>query len=259
MTIDGLLLVRHGESVGNVAREQAEGGAGPPAEVIPIDQRDPDVPLSNLGRDQATALGAHLAELPDTRIVAFWSSPYVRAVQTAQLAAGRAGLTVPLRLDERLRDRELGILDRLTSAGVAARFPDEAARRRFLGKMYYRPPGGESWADVALRLRSFVLDLDRTPTGDAAGDAGGGVGGTALIATHDAVILLFRYVLEGLTEQEVLDIAAQQSVGNASVTRLERVAGTGRWRTTEYGTVDHLTRHGSRATEHGAEHDVRPR
>ena len=69
------------------------------------------------------------------------------------------------RLDERLRDRELGILDRLTSAGVEARFLEEGERRRWLGKFYYRPPGGESWADVVLRLRSLLADLDREHPG----------------------------------------------------------------------------------------------
>ena len=80
-------------------------------------------------------------------------SPYLRAVETARLALGaEAAVTI----DERLRDRELGILDALTARGVDARLPQEAARRRWLGKFYYRPPGGEAWTDVALRLRSFL-------------------------------------------------------------------------------------------------------
>ncbi|MDQ1691794.1 MAG: hypothetical protein QOD87_1902, partial [Pseudonocardiales bacterium] len=41
-----LILVRHGESVGNVAREAAESSG---AEVIVMSMRDPDVPLSPLG------------------------------------------------------------------------------------------------------------------------------------------------------------------------------------------------------------------
>ncbi len=67
--------------------------------------------------------------------------------------------------DERLRDRELGILDRLTRLGVKTRYPDEAERRLWLGKLYYRPPGGESWADVALRLRSILDELNTLGTG----------------------------------------------------------------------------------------------
>ena len=71
-------------------------------------------------------------------------------------------------VDERLRDRELGILDALTAHGVDVRLPAEAARRRWLGKFYYRPPGGEAWTDVALRLRSFLRDAAQAADGAGA-------------------------------------------------------------------------------------------
>jgi 2,3-bisphosphoglycerate-dependent phosphoglycerate mutase len=43
---------------------------------------------------------------------------------------------------------------------VSSRFPQEARRRADVGEFYYRPPGGESLADVALRLRSLLRDID---------------------------------------------------------------------------------------------------
>src|SRR3546814_4463817 len=58
---------------------------------------------------------------------------------------------------ERLREKEFGILDGLTFTGIDNIFPDQARFRQLLGKFYHRPPGGESWCDVILRLRS-VLD-----------------------------------------------------------------------------------------------------
>ena len=89
------------------------------------------------------------------------TSPYVRAQQTAELIGSRRRLrsgSPALIVDERLREKEFGILDRLTRAGieraVSASRPSSA---RLLGKFYHRPPGGESWCDVILRLRS-VLD-----------------------------------------------------------------------------------------------------
>jgi broad specificity phosphatase PhoE len=100
-----------------------------------------------------------------------------------------------VRLDERLRDRELGVLDLLTWKGVVNRFPGEAERRRWLGKFYHRPPGGESWADVVLRVRSFLRDLEAVPDGTR-----------AVIFCHDALVLCFRYVCEGLDEGQILDI-----------------------------------------------------
>jgi broad specificity phosphatase PhoE len=241
-----LILVRHGESEGNVAREAAEAEQ---ADEILIDQRDPDVPLSRRGRSQAEALGHWLGELSGDRSPSVvWSSPYVRARQTAEVALGTAGMSLSPYLDERLRDRELGILDRLTSRGVVARYPDEAARRRYLGKMYYRPPGGESWADMALRVRSFLADLDR------AHEAGCG-----LVVCHDAVILVLRYVLEEMTEKEVLDLAARESLGNASITRIVRPDRKEPWQTVDFNVQDHLVEHGSEPTAHEAEQDVHPR
>lgn len=85
-----LLVVRHGESQGNVARETAESDG---AEVIEIG-RDADVELSDLGKQQASAVGRWLRGLPVSgRPVAAWSSPYLRAAHTAEIALGEAGLT----------------------------------------------------------------------------------------------------------------------------------------------------------------------
>src|SRR6187431_902211 len=160
MSVSELLLVRHGESEGNVAAAQAHEAD---AHEIEVPARDPDVALSDLGREQAEAVGTVLKALPSSeRPHAVACSPYVRARETARLACGAAGLELPTRVDERLRDRELGVLDRLTFAGVQARFPEEAERRRWQGKFYHRPAGGESWVDVALRLRTWITDLDRT-------------------------------------------------------------------------------------------------
>ena len=61
--------------------------------------------------------------------------------------------------DERLRERDLGAFDRLTGSGIKEAFPEEAERRGAMGKLYYRPPGGESWTDVALRIRSVLSDI----------------------------------------------------------------------------------------------------
>ena len=240
-----LLLVRHGESQGNVAATQAhESGA----HVINVPARDADVELSATGREQALALGRLLAGFPAEGRAAVWSSPYLRAGQTAELAVRTGGWQTPVLLDERLRDRELGILDMLTSAGVEARLPQEAERRRWLGKFYYRPPGGESWADVVLRLRSLLADLDRLHPG-----------GRVLLVCHDAVILLFRYILEGLTERELLDIAATSAVLNASVSRFVRPGGTGQWQLEGFNMADHLMTEGVQVTEHAGDTNVHPR
>ena len=220
-----LVLVRHGESVGNVAAAQAERAG---ADSIAVGTRDADTPLTARGEEQARALGTWLGALPaDEAPQSVWCSPYVRAAQTAEAALDAAGLSVPVRYDERLRDRELGIIDRLTRAGVARRFPEEDARRHLLGKMYYRPPGGESWADVAQRLRGVLGDLVRAEDGRR-----------VLVVTHDATVMLLRYVLEGLTEAQLMAEVRRHGVRNASVTRLLRHDDA--WQLDAFDVVDHL-------------------
>lgn len=227
MACSELFLVRHGESIGNVARHRA-WDAG--AEVIELGGRDADVPLTDRGREQARALGRFLATLPADRAPdAVWSSPFVRARDTARIVCADAGLTLETRVDERLRDRELGILDGLTGRGIAARFPAEAVRKRALGKFYHRPPGGESWTDVALRVRSLLRDVDDEEPGRR-----------VLVVAHDAVVLLIRYVYEHLAEAELLEISRTTPVANASLTRLTRSAADGRWSLASYNVTSHL-------------------
>jgi broad specificity phosphatase PhoE len=150
-------LVRHAESEGNLADLRAhEAGA---AELV-LAARDADVELSAGGLRQAEALGRWIAGLPADRAPqVVMASPYRRARQTAEAAIAGGDLGLPLLLDERLRERELGVFDGLTAIGIRARYPEEAHRRARLGKFYYRPPGGESWTDVALRVRSLLGGL----------------------------------------------------------------------------------------------------
>src|SRR4051794_33679074 len=108
-------IVRHGQSAGNVAREAAEAARLP---LIDIAERDVDVPLSPLGQQQAQALGRWFAEMPQEEWPsAVLFSPYVRARSTAQHILDTAGIApddVAFVADERLREKEFGILDRLT-------------------------------------------------------------------------------------------------------------------------------------------------
>jgi broad specificity phosphatase PhoE len=236
-------VIRHGESAGNAAASEANAAG---AEVIVVDRRDADVSLSPVGVQQARALGLALRPLMTGGLrTTVWSSPYVRARETAAYALGQelAGAVV---VDERLRDRELGVLDLLTARGVQNRFPLEAERRRWLGKFYHRPPGGESWADVALRLRMFLADL------------GGDPADRAVLVGHDAVVLLVRYICERMSEQDVLGIQADDPVRNGSITRLN-LKPEGGWVLTDYNDVRHLREQGIKITEHQGEVDDRRR
>lgn len=214
---DTLWIVRHGESAGNIARAAALKAG---AERIALAARDVDIPLSPRGEEQARALGRWFAcgeahGRPDVLL----SSPYIRARDTARLFrdAGGCGPDEPIRLDERLREKEFGIIDGLTTSGIAALQPEQAALRRLLGKFYHRPPGGESWCDVIFRLRA-VLDTIALHYR----------GRRVMIVAHQVVVLCLRYVIESMNEEDIMAIDRSGNVANCSVTeyRFDRDLGT---------------------------------
>lgn len=238
MTVNKLWLVRHGESEGNVAASKAEREG---AAVIALDARDADVALSPVGEEQARALRTWLA-VNSPSIDEYWGSPYRRARQTLALASDDVATRSRPLVDERLRDRELGILDLLTTRGVHELHPEEAARRRHLGKFFHRPPGGESWADVALRLRSFLAEHLERPAD------------SAVIVAHDAVIMLVLYILLPMDEAELLAFAAVHTVRNASVTELVRT--NDGWELVTFSDTTHLESAGADVTVHSGETDA---
>ncbi|SEK31152.1 histidine phosphatase family protein [Streptacidiphilus jiangxiensis] len=210
-----LTAVRHGQSTANAAFHEAEAVG---ALDVGISCRDADLSLTSLGREEARALGRWLATRSGDGLPhSLWVSPYLRTQETAALVVeelDRAGLPLPeLCTDERLRDRELGLLEMLTSAAIELRHPEEAARRRLLGELRWRPPGGESYSDVALRVRSALRDLY-----EAEPDR------RVLVVAHDAVVMLLRHVIDDLQEGELTDLARGGAVANTSVTRWVRDA-----------------------------------
>lgn len=217
---DVLWLVRHGQSAGNVARELAEAAGHP---IIDIATRDVDVPLSPLGERQSSALGRFFFRklLPEERPTVVLTSPYVRARRTAEIALeeaedGDGAEAITLVADERLREREFGIFDRLTKAGIAAKYPEQAELRAAIGKFYHRPPGGESWCDVILRLRSVVDTLTREYRRER-----------VLIVAHHVVVFCFRYLIEEMSEETILGIDRETGLANCSITSYayERASG----------------------------------
>lgn len=240
-----LWLVRHGESAGNVARDTAErlGRA-----TIELTGRDVDVPLSPLGERQSRALGRWLGQLPPgQRPSVLLTSPYARARQTAELLVQCAQLErgdFVLIVDERLREKEFGALNRWTKTGIVDKFPEEAARREEVGKFYYRPPGGESWCDVLLRLRSVLDHIQLRYSSER-----------VLIVAHQVIVLCFRYLVEELDEERILAIDREKDVANCSLTTFEQAideAGRSRLLLREYNFVAPLNEAGEEIT-HGVD------
>ena len=206
-----LWIVRHGQSAGNVARDAAEAAGLP---VIDIAERDIDTPLSQLGCRQARALGHWFGEIPPgERPQVVLCSPYVRARQTAELLLEGAHIapgSLRLRVDERLREKEFGILDRLTHFGIRQKYPELGEQRAHVGKFYFRPPGGESWCDVILRLRSLLEMVTREHGAQR-----------VLIVGHQVIVNCMRYLIECMDEAQILGIDKMGDVPNCGVTSYE--------------------------------------
>jgi broad specificity phosphatase PhoE len=86
--------------------------------------------------------------------------------------------------------RSSGLFHDLMRAGVQRRHPEQWALREHLGMFWYRPPNGESGADVATRVRAALDAVAERFAGER-----------VLVVCHQVTILCARYVLEGLTSR----------------------------------------------------------
>jgi broad specificity phosphatase PhoE len=160
-----ILLARHGETPWN-----AEGRY----------QGQEDIALSEVGMDQARALGERLRELRIDRAVA---SPLSRARQTAELALGEAR-AARLQLNEGFREIAHGSWEGLLASEIAQRDPQRLRDWRDAPDTVQMPDGGECLRQVLDRAWPA---LERACTGLGADD-------TLLVVAHDAVnrVLLCR-------------------------------------------------------------------
>lgn len=137
-----------------------------------------DLPLNDLGRNQARAWQRELAGIPLQRI---FSSDLSRSFETASIIGeGRECRVQPL---VKLREIHLGAWDGLPMAEVRRHYPEEF-RKRGADMVSYRIPGGECFADVAARAIPLFEEIVR------------GVEGNLLIVGHSGVnMVLLSHVL----------------------------------------------------------------
>jgi broad specificity phosphatase PhoE len=147
-----MILLRHGDT--RVSPEHRFSGRR-------------DLPLSAAGTRQARAAAGRLAA--GARVDAVVCSPLRRAAATAAIAGAALGLA-PV-VDEDLAETDFGDWDGFTLAEIQQRWPAAAAAWR--ADPGQAPPGGESFADAALRV-------DRARDRLLAGHAGQ----TVLVVSH---------------------------------------------------------------------------
>ena len=130
-----LLLVRHGETEGNVSRRL----------------QGTEDPLTERGRRQARDLAAHLSGRSD--VSALYASPYRRAFDTARAIGSALGLEPEPR--PALAELDVGRAVGYLFEAWVEKFPEEAERFRTEG-VDYSWPGGESGRDLAARTEEEI-------------------------------------------------------------------------------------------------------
>lgn len=188
-----LVLVRHGESEGNL--KSVDGRAL-------FDQATHAYPLTERGRRQAEITGEFLKCEYD-RFDIRYTSYYARARETMSLLVPGEKFYV----DPRLAEAQRGIYHSMTHTQLEARFPEELVRRDREGLYHYRPLGGENWPDVELRIHSFLGTLSR----DCGGDK-------VMIVVHGHWLVLFQRLIHHFSIEDAVIRYHQRLAANCSVT-----------------------------------------
>lgn len=219
-----LVLIRHGESVGNVALHAERAG-----DMSLFTEEFATTPghrwaITDAGAAQAHATGAWVATEFDLQGAGhfdrYYVSPYRRTRQTAgRLALSRRGdaalgedtqESAQWLLNRAFRERDWGAIGTISRAEFNRRPEYElSARQRKHDPLYWTPPGGESIADVAEnRVRNILRKID---TGRASG-------GRVLAVTHGETMMAFRLVLERLSDEafEALNADARHRLPNCA-------------------------------------------
>jgi broad specificity phosphatase PhoE len=134
-----LMLVRHGETEWNVQRRY---------------QGQSDVPLSEIGNQQAESIAGRLA---GQEIDAIYASDLKRAWQTAQVIAAQIGLDVIS--EPRLRELKFGILEGLTFEEAEEKYPEMITA--WLDDFNNTPERAETIDMFNARIVSLLDDLKR--------------------------------------------------------------------------------------------------
>jgi broad specificity phosphatase PhoE len=168
-----LYLARHGETVANVKRRF---------------QGRNDTALTDKGRAEARLLAKILApRLKGRPLPRFVTSPMPRARTTMEILLDTLHLPRAYGIDDRLMEIDLGAWSGLTDEEAKALDPRKWSERIHDKWNVRVPGGGENYAMVAERIRSWVADLNE---------------GTVAVS-HGAFTRIFRGLFANLSWQKM--------------------------------------------------------
>ncbi len=174
-----LVLIRHGQTDWNVeGRYQGHN----------------DLPLNATGRAQAGALADQLA---GQSFKAIYSSDLRRAYETASIIADRLGL--PVRIDERLKEIDLGEWEGMLFSDIMARYPAEWGQRQH-DPAYSCPPGGETPDALSTRVGAALDEIARRHTP-----------GPVIIVSHGLALATAMCRAQSLPVAKVFDVTVRNA------------------------------------------------
>jgi probable phosphoglycerate mutase len=199
-----LILIRHGETVWNTQWRF---------------QGQQDSPLTPKGLAQAEAIAAYLR---NQGVTALYASDLGRTLETARSIAAATGLAVVS--EPALRERNLGILEGLTSAEAEQRCPDDFAR--YLAREPdFAIPGGESLRALEARALAILETMVVRHAGER----------VALVSHGGLLTVSLRYVL-GVP----LHLRTRFALRNGSLSRVVHSGAPDSWTLLSLGEVAHL-------------------
>jgi NAD+ kinase len=152
-----LVLVRHGESEGNVASRFAEAGDNSVFSEEFCNRHNSRLRLTDRGRQQASAAGDWIKRNIGDHFDRYLVSGYLRAMETAALLELPAALWYQ---DFYLRERDMGLFDMLPEDEKRTKYPQEFRQYEY-DPFYWMPPNGESVAQLCLRVDRVLQTLHR--------------------------------------------------------------------------------------------------
>lgn len=196
---DNLVLVRHGQSEGNLATEAAKDGDNRYYTDAFLTTPGHQWRLTEEGQQQARTIGRWITSEFE-RFHRYYVSPFVRTRETA----GYMGMPgAQWMMNRALRERDWGDIGSLTRTEFLTR-PEfrENAKMFKMDPLYWTPPGGESIAHVAEnRVRNILSTLHRECSEQ-----------DVIAVTHGEMMWAFRLMLERWNDEEFIANDADKSM-----------------------------------------------
>ncbi|MBP5455453.1 MAG: histidine phosphatase family protein [Paludibacteraceae bacterium] len=198
-----LFLTRHGQTFWNVEKRM---------------QGQLDSDLTDLGREQAKALGKRLA---DEKIDVIYSSPLGRAMETARLIRGERDIEI--KTDEGLMELYLGPWQGRLLSDVAIEFPEQT-ENFWKRPECYRRDDGETYYQLRERASKAIGRIAEEENGK-----------TVLIVTHGIVLKTLRSYFQYQGIDEITNYT--QSPQSTALSIVEKR--DGRWSILLWNDTDH--------------------